>query len=485
MTMGPRITIIGGGSYQWVPKLLVDVANTPLLHDAEIVIEDIDPAPIPRMVELVEHVAKVRGLGLRATGTTDQRRALEGADFVVVNISTGGFSSMRHDLEIPERYGIRQSVGDTVGPGGIVRALRNIPVFLDLARDMEELCPDTWMLNLTNPMTTICRAVTRESPIRTVGLCHEITITQYVLSLLLDVSFLEIQPTVAGVNHLPFITRLDVAGSDGLALLRDLLDHADERASEPLATELPEGLGYEKISEGVQSRAASDPKGGGGYPAAERARPAQWTKADLLHHNRVKFELFSRFGVLPGAGDRHLVEFFPGFLTEASGWGDRWGVTLTTIEEREYWQGRHIADFEAMLASGEIDTMPSGEMVTPVIQCLMLDRPGWFPLNVPNTGQVADLPDAVVVESMCVADGAGVRGRDQATLPPAMADALRRVSASQELTVEAAVTGSRDKVFEAMLADPLAGRIDYERLDEMTGAMLDATRPWLPQFAPT
>ena len=201
--MAPRITIIGGGSFQWVPKLLVDVANTPLLHEAEIVIEDIDPKPIPRMVELVEHIAKVRGIGLTATGTTDQREALEGADYVVVNISTGGFTSMRQDLEIPARYGIMQSVGDTVGPGGIIRAQRNIPVFLELARNMEELCPDAWMFNLTNPMTTICRAVTRESSIKTVGLCHEITITQFVLSLLLDRSFLELQPTVAGVNHLP------------------------------------------------------------------------------------------------------------------------------------------------------------------------------------------------------------------------------------------------------------------------------------------
>ena len=187
----------------------------------------------------------------------------------------------------------------------------------------------------------------------------------------------------------------------------------------------------------------------------------------------MKFELFSRFGVLPGAGDRHLAEFFPGFLTEESGWGERWGVNLTTIEEREYWQDRYVAELDEMLASDEVSTMPSGEMVAPVITCLMLDQPGWFPLNIPNAGQVADLPDGVTVESMCVADGKGVHGRDEVHLPVTLAECVRRVSAAQELTVEAAVTGSRDKVFEAMLLDPLAGRIDFDRLRTMTDEMLD------------
>ena len=458
--MSIRIAIIGGGSYQWVPKLLVDLANTPVLHDAHVVIEDIDPAPVPKMVDLVHHVAEVRGIGLTASGTTNQREALDGVDYVIVNISTGGFESMRYDLEIPERYGIRQSVGDSVGPGGIIRAQRNIPIFLDVARDMQELCPDAWLLNLTNPMTTICRAVTRESPITTIGLCHEVTIAQFTLSLLLDASFMDIKPTVAGVNHLPVITELGVGGNDGLAMLRELVEHADERGDEPIATEFPEGLGHEKVSEG-----------------------GEWTKADLLHQNQVKLELLRRFGVLPAAGDRHLVEFFAGFLTEESGWGERWGVGLTDIAHREWWQARHIKEFEEMLASPEVSEMPSGEMVAAIIQCRTLGQPGWFPLNLPNRGQVADLPDGVVVESMGVVDAEGPRGRDEVALPPAVAAHLQRVSAAQELTVEAAVTGSRDKVFEAMLVDPLAGRIDYDALGRMTDEMLTATKPWLPQFA--
>jgi len=457
--VAPRITIVGGGSYQWVPKLLVDVANTPSLHEAEIVIEDVDPAPVPRMVELVEHIARVRDIPLSARGTTDERAALDGADFVVVSISTGGFESMRQDLEIPASYGIRQSVGDTVGPGGIMRTQRNVPVLLRIAENMAELCPDAWLLNLTNPMTALCRAVTKEAPIKTVGLCHEVTIWQFVLSLLLEVGFFSVQPTVAGVNHLPLVTALDVDGEDGSELLRDLLAHSDSRAGEPLAMAFPEGLGHEKVSAG-----------------------GEWTKGDLLATNRVKLELFARFGVLPAAGDRHLVEFFPGFLTEESDWGKRWGVTLTTIEEREAWAHRYRAAFDEMLAASDVSRMPSGEMVAPVIDCLVHDRSGEFPLNIPNDRQVGDLPPGVVVESMCIVDGDGVRGRDQVRLPPPMADWLRRVSAAQELAVDAAITGDRELVLDAMLLDPLAGRIDYDRVGEMTDAMLAATRPWLPQF---
>jgi alpha-galactosidase/6-phospho-beta-glucosidase family protein len=458
--MGPKIAIIGGGSYQWTPKLLVDFVNTPALHDAHVVLLDIDPAPLPRMVDLAHHLADVRGSGLTAAATTDRAAALDGAEFVVVNISTGGFASMRHDLEIPARHGLRQTVGDTVGAAGIMRALRNIPVFLDIAADVADRCPDAWLLNLTNPMTTICRALTRETSLKTVGLCHEITITQFLLSLLLDVSFMDLTLTVGGVNHLPFVSAIDVAGGDGFELLRGVVDDADSRGAEPLAMAIPDGLDFEKASDGPD-----------------------WTKADVLRHWRVKLEFFDRFGVLPGAGDRHVAEFFPNFLTEESGWGKRWGLDLTTIEDRERDQASHVAALDAMLASREVESLPSGEMVAPVIQCLLLDQPGRFPLNVPNEGQVADLPLGATVESMCVVSGNGVRGRDSVVLPAGLAECLRRVSASQELTVDAAVSGDRDTAFAAMLLDPLTSRLDYDAITAMTDAMLDATAAWLPQFS--
>jgi alpha-galactosidase len=459
--MAPRITIVGGGSHQWVPRLVNDIAHTKPLREAEIVLEDIDGTRLPRMQAYVEHVARVLDVPMRVRTTTDQRDALTGADFVVVNISTGGLTSMAHDLEIPTRYGIYQSVGDTVGPGGIMRALRNIPVLVGIARDMEECCPDAWLLNLTNPMTTLCRAVSRETSIATVGLCHEVTITHFYLSLLLDVPFFDVGLTVTGINHLPVVTAVDVAGQDGLAALGQLLANDDPAALDaPLPFDLPGDLGHEPLPDG-----------------------RSWTKRDLLNVNRLKVELFRRTGALPGAGDRHLAEFFPGFLTEASGHGKRWGVELSDIAERQRWEDRYIAELEARLASDSVSDMPSGEMVHTVIRCLLTGGMAVLPLNIPNAGQCPDLPSGAVVESMCVVDGDGVRGRDEAVAPPLLAEQLRRVVASQELTVDAALAGDPELAFDAMLADPFASRIDYDQLRQLTGEMLDATREWLPQFA--
>jgi alpha-galactosidase len=456
--VAPRIVIIGGASFQWVPKLFCDLVNTASLADAEIVLEDVAVEALADMEDFARTIVKRAGVGMTVSSTTDQKASLEGADYVVVCISTGGFASMTHDLAVPERHGIKQSVGDTVGPGGISRALRNIPVLLGIARDMEAVCPDAWMLNITNPMTTLCRAVTRETSVQTVGLCHEVTGAQFNLSQLLDVDFRSFDMTVTGVNHLPIVTAMSVDGEDGFAMLRDLLADADRRGDEPV--HLPVGFGHEQTSFG-----------------------GEWKKRDLLASNRVKFSLFERFGVLPAAGDRHLVEFFPGFLTEESDWGRRWGVGLTSITDREAWQDYYKAEFAELRDAESVPKTPSGEMVAPMIDAFLRDKTRHFPLNLPNAGQCPDLPNGPVVEAMVTADGSGLRPRDAAVAPPLVGEWLRRIVASQEATVEAAVSGDRDKVVEAMLLDPLAGRIDFDELVAMTDELLDATKPWLPQFA--
>jgi alpha-galactosidase len=456
--MAPRIVIVGGGSYQWVPKLVIDIINTPSLRESEVVLHDIDPAPLAPMVDLVRHLASVGHAGMTVRSTTDLRDALGGADYVVVSISTGGFESMRHDLEIPERYGIKQSVGDSVGPGGISRALRNIPVLVGIARAMEAICPDAWLLNLTNPMTTLCRAVTKETAIKCVGLCHELAMAQLQLSQLLDAGYRDIEVELVGVNHLPLLTRVYSRGEDAFPRLREIVADPERTGAEPLV--LPEE-----------------------HRAAAAAAGISLTKRDLLQSNQVKLALFERFGVWPAAGDRHLVEFFPGFLTEASQWGKRWGVALTTIEDRERDAAGHQAHLAELRNATEVPRLPSGEMVAPVIDSFVRNKPRSLPLNIPNAGQAPDLPPDVVVEAICVADGDGIRGRDHTRVPPLLTEWLRRIVASQETTVEAALSGERAKAVHAMMLDPLTGRIDLEQLEHMTSDLLAATAAWLPQFA--
>ena len=202
-----RIVIVGGGSRQWGPKLVTDILTTPSLTNAHIVLHDIDAASLEPIQSLSRASSRTRwARGPSIETTVDRASALRGADFVVVTISTGGFASMAHDLEIPARYGIRQSVGDTVGPGGIARALRNIPVLVDIARDMERLCPTAWLLNITNPMTCLTRAVARETSIRVVGLCHEVVIMSWYVAIACgvqadDVGFCDHRGEPSAVDH--------------------------------------------------------------------------------------------------------------------------------------------------------------------------------------------------------------------------------------------------------------------------------------------
>jgi alpha-galactosidase/6-phospho-beta-glucosidase family protein len=447
-----RIAIIGGGSYQWSPKLITDLLGTPSLHGARLALMDIDPEPLPKMEALFRLANDLLGAKATVETTTDRRQALQDADFVVVTISTGGFASMSVDLDVPARYGIRQSVGDTVGPGGISRSLRNIPVLVDIARDMEECCPDAWMLNITNPMTCLTRGVTRETSIKAVGLCHEVGNYTLDLAIAFGRKWEEVGATVTGVNHFPVVTALDIAGEDGLALLRDMIEELG-------------GL------DALTPQRASEP-----------APP--FSKLDFARRHLLSLTLLERFGALPAAGDRHLAEFLPSVLTAESEWGRSWGIELTPIADRERNQAEYISDVDAIVAGDkELPTWSSGELVAPLIDSLLTGTHREMPLNLPNTGQCPDLPGDAVVEAICAADDDGVRGRDAARAPAPLAELLRRHAATQELTVEAAVTGDAGLVRAALALDPLAGREDFRTIDAMADDLLKGTSAWLPRFS--
>jgi len=456
--VAPRITLVGGGSTHWTPRLLVDFVNTPSLADAEVALVDVDARSLPRMVDLGARLRARADVGLQVRAANDLDDGLRDAEYVVTHFSVGGFESMRHDLEIPARYGLRQPVGDSVGPGGVVRALRSIPVLLAIAHAMEQRCPDALLLNVTNPLSALCRSVTRATSVRTVGLCNELVGAQFVLSLLLDCGMQELDPQVGGVNHLPMITALRAGDDDGFARLRALLD--DDAAQETgLWMEPPSQIHWRKRSDG--------PK---------------WTKRDVLANVPIRTELFRRFGVMPGSSDTHVAEFFPGFVTPTSDYGREWNV-------RQYTLAGHMDDkdlddvhLSELLSAETVPRIPSGELVAPLLDGLVSGRRRDLPVNLPNTGQVGGLPDGVVVECIGTADSGGVRPRDHVTIPGFLGEAVRRVAAAEELTVDAALSGDRTVVLEAMLADPFGGSIPYEHVVTMTDELLAATSQWLPQF---
>jgi alpha-galactosidase len=453
-----RITIVGGGSTHWTPRLLVDFANTPSLAGAEVVLHDLDASSLPPMCRIGEHIAISRDVDLKVSSTTDLDEALDGAQFVISAFSVGGFESMTHDIEIPARYGVRQPVGDSVGPGGIFRSLRSIPVVLEMAQAIARNAPDALFVNVSNPLTALCRAVTKTTTVKTVGLCNELVGLQFWLSLVFDAPMHHIDPIVAGVNHLPLVTSLRIGDDDGFELLSQAMDDLGDKAGQPVWMDPPAQSHWHKI----------DPERG-------------WTKADILANNRVKLEIFRRFGVLPGSADTHVAEFFPWFVTQASDFGRDWGI-------HHYGLSGHRADkaeddemSSHLEKGGEVSEWPSGELVAPLLDAVVSGKSVSLPMNLPNTGQVTGLPEGVVVECIGSVQGGKIMPRDVASAGAA-SEHLRRVVASQELTVEAALEGDRSLVVEAMFADPVAGSRPFEHVIAMTDEMLAATARWLPQF---
>ena len=458
--MTPRITIVGGGSYHWAPRLLADFANTPSLTGSSVVLHDLDTERMKLMQDLGREMADRRGIAMTVEAEGERRRALDGADFVITAFSVGGFDSMQHDIEIPQRFGIRQPIGDSVGPGGILRTLRSVPVLLDIARDIETVAPDAWLVNVTNPLTALCRSATRETNVKTVGLCNEWVGCSWVLSLLLDCGMADVDPILGGVNHFPLATSLRVGDDeDGFVRLHALLNDPERAAVEPIWMDPPDRAGWVKVS------------------------PAEhWTKLDVIENNRVRFELFRRFGVLVGSGDHHSVEFMPSFVHPANDYGRDWRVHHYGMSGHRRDADDDVEFYEEMRDASDVTRMPSGELVAQLLDGMVTGKAKHLPVNLPNEGNVTNLDAGAVVEIMGVADDSGVHGRDKTTVPGIMGEFLRRINVVQEWTVEAALSGDRELVLEAMLADPIAAQLPYEKIIEMTDEMLAATARWLPQF---
>ncbi|CAN5725808.1 alpha-galacturonidase LplD [soil metagenome] len=439
---GPRIAFVGGGSYQWGPKIILDVALNEELRGGSLVLHDINAEALEDMYEWGTRALDVAQADLTLEKSPELEEALRGADFVVLSISTGGLDATALDLEIPARYGVVQTVGDTVGPGGLFRGLRNIPVVVEIARAMERSCPHAILLNLTNPLTVLTRAVTKVTSITSVGLCHELFSTLGMLSKMFDVPEEAVNVKVAGVNHFIWVTDVAVHGDD-------VTGEAFRRISDGEAREI-------SLSDNADD---TDP---------------------FTNTWGFRTELCRIYGYLPAAGDRHVCEFLPGYLEDEKE-RERLDLRVTTVDVRSE---RLAADRErvrSMVMGDEpIPTGRSREEISDIIAAMWTGEDSVNIVNLPNAGQVRDLPLGAVVETYGALNGSGASGIVFGELPPAVAALVHPHVFNQEAIVQAGLTGDKELAFRAFSNDPLVGRGPDAR--KMFEEMLEAQREYLPQF---
>lgn len=447
-----KVTFIGGGSYQWVPLLFRDIAVNPHLQNIRFVLHDLDTERNDELAAVCRTISLKVGSGIHVDTEENLERSIEGADAVILCISTGGLEAMEHDIEIPKKYGIYQPVGDSTGPGGISRTLRNVPVVADLAGKMEQLCPDAWLLNLSNPMGQIVRTVHKTSKIKVVGLCHEFMCFMDTVQRIFELQNWKQQTssTIVGINHFAWITRLNINGECGLERLSDFRSN-------------PAGFHSANKSSNVVNQSNSQ--------AA----------------NQVKFMLFETYGAMPYPGDRHLVEFFPYFISKKTNHGADFGVSLTSIEDRRTNWMRAFKERISEWTGERIDSVPlkpSDESLAPILAALLGDGPLTIqPATLPNSGQAENLPEGSSVETLATFGHGMMSPHASGKLPPALLTLIHKHCLNQDLTVDGALEGDRSKVLHAMLADPLNNNNDYREIARMLDELIAANAKLLPQFS--
>jgi alpha-galactosidase len=427
-----RIALIGAGSVTFTKTLVADLLAYPELRDVELALHDIDPRRLETAHAMARYVSDARGANARIDATLDRRRALEGSDYVLFIVQVGGHEATLRDFEIPKRHGIRATIGDTLGIGGVFRALRTFPVLAATARDMAELSPEAWLLNYTNPMAMLCWSVYAGTPVeRVVGLCHSVQGTAADLGELLGEP--ELDYLAAGVNHQAFFLRLASSSGEDLRPRLDAAIAAD-----------PEGLG-----------------------------------------RTVRAELHRRLGHFVTESSEHAAEYVSWFL------GDPDAVAHFRIQLDEYVRRseQNVEEFErtaAALARGDrLDLEPGHEYAPAIVHALETDEPFRFNGNVRNRGLIDNLPEDACVEVPCVADAGAIRAEPVGELPPQLAALNRTYLNVCELAVRAYLEGRRELVYQAVALDPgTAGQgVSLERIwsacDELFEAHGDLIAPEL------
>jgi len=430
-----KIVHIGAGSAGFGKRFLTDVLTRPALQSSTLTLMDVNPENLEVMTTLARRLASQLNSPVTIESTTDRRRALEGADYVIITIVSNGFGPRYREVDIPKKYGVYQSVGCTSGPSGIFRGLRYVPVLLDIAKDVEELCPKALILDYSNPTSIVPWAMAKASNVSFLGLCHSVQHTAMTLARYIGAPYEETGHWVAGINHQAWFLRFEWNGKDAYSLIH-------ERMQDP----------------------------------------------DIYKQDMVRFEMMKFFGYFLTESSYHNAEYVPWFRRNAElieQWTPaigQWAKGPIERHEESATQRREQLKREAF-GTEPISADPGHEYCISIIDAIESNVPARINGNVINTGLITNLPQGSCVEVPCLVDNMGIHPCYVGDLPPQCAAVNRLRQNQDELAVKGALEGDRKAVEQAIALDPLASSTcTLEQIHDMVTELFAADAPYLPQF---
>ncbi|MDP4152787.1 MAG: alpha-galactosidase [Bacillota bacterium] len=435
-----KIAFIGAGSFGFTRHLVRDILTFPALQDCTIALMDIDSVRLDEITRAVNKIITRGGYKAKVVATLDRAEALKDADGVICTILAGGVDVWKYDIEIPKKYGVDINVGDTRGPAGIFRALRTIPVMLDICKDIERYCPDAIFLNYTNPMAMLCRAMQEKFPhLHINGLCHSVQGTAKMLARWIDAPFQEITYRCAGINHQAFYLDFKWNGKDAYPLIREAIKKPEIYNEEIVRNEMFMHLGYYVTeSSGHNSE----------YNSWFRKRP------DLIEK----------------------------YCAHGTGWNPgEYAYILNEYTKRKYsWKD----EIEKWIADENINLERGNEYAACIFNAVFGDGTLFeYNGNVRNWGLIDNLPDGCCVEVPVIASKKGLDAIHVGSLPEQLAILVNTNARCEELAVKGALTGDKQKIFHAICFDPLTSAVlDLKEISQMVDEMFDKSKDYLPEF---
>lgn len=449
MTSNPKITFIGAGSTVFMKNIIGDVLQRDELSCAHVSLMDINSTRLQQSEEVCKRMISTLGVGATLSAHTNQKEALEGANFVVVAFQVGGYDPCTiNDFEIPKKYGLRQTIADTLGIGGIMRGVRTVPHLWSICEDMMETCPDATLLQYVNPMAINTWAITKNFPkIKQVGLCHSVQHTAKALSVDLGVPLDKISYKSAGINHIAFFLEF-----------KEILENGKYRDLYPALQQ-----GYAE----------------GRFPTLESRNMPRC-------ENKVRYEMLKRLGYFVTESSEHFAEYVPWFIKE--GREDILNKFEIPLDEYPKRCVEQIADWEKEYADLKGDAPlileKSDEYATQIMASIWTGSPSVIYGNIRNDNLITNLPNGCAVEVPCLIDRNGIQPTHVGHIPSQLAAVMQSNVTVQGLVVDALMEENPEHIYHAAMMDPhTAAELDLDQIWSMTSDLLDAHRDWLPQWA--